>query len=287
MNSKAIRKQLLAAVAMVLVAAVALGSSTYAWFANNSKVTAEGLKATAQTGSSALLIAENKDSITDNDFKTSVQLSTNAKKLAPVSTVDGKIFFWNKGTNVAGDGDAINDTYEVYDVTEFQKDYPTAVGYIEYDLLLKATLSGASPINLTELGLEYSKASDNQNAFRVAFFASEACTSADAASEKEVTLVSIMNNNKGSTANFDAGKAVNSKTTIGDVSNAGADAIVTSSSPVGTKYYHVIVRMWIEGEDDTCRTEVFNPLDGEWALKLAFEASNTAAVKVYTATETA
>ena len=40
MNSKAIRKQLLAAVAMVLVAAVALGSSTYAWFANNSSVNA-------------------------------------------------------------------------------------------------------------------------------------------------------------------------------------------------------------------------------------------------------
>ena len=40
MNSKAIRKQLLAAVAMVLVAAVALGSSTYAWFVSNNSVTA-------------------------------------------------------------------------------------------------------------------------------------------------------------------------------------------------------------------------------------------------------
>ena len=48
MNSKAIRKQLFAAVAMVLVAAVALGSSTYAWFAANNRVTAEGMTVTAQ-----------------------------------------------------------------------------------------------------------------------------------------------------------------------------------------------------------------------------------------------
>ena len=38
MQSKAIKRQLLAAVAMVLVAAIALGSSTYAWFANNTNV---------------------------------------------------------------------------------------------------------------------------------------------------------------------------------------------------------------------------------------------------------
>ena len=43
MNSKAIRKQLLAAVAMVLVAAVALGSSTYAWFVASGTVTATGM----------------------------------------------------------------------------------------------------------------------------------------------------------------------------------------------------------------------------------------------------
>lgn len=49
MNSKAIRKQLLAAVAMVLVAAVALGSSTYAWFVASGTVTATGMNVTAQS----------------------------------------------------------------------------------------------------------------------------------------------------------------------------------------------------------------------------------------------
>lgn len=40
MSTKALKTQLLAAIAMVLVASIALGSSTYAWFANNNKVDA-------------------------------------------------------------------------------------------------------------------------------------------------------------------------------------------------------------------------------------------------------
>ena len=54
MNSKAIKKQLLAAVAMVLVAAVALGSSTYAWFVASNDVKAEGMMLQVQ-GSQRLL----------------------------------------------------------------------------------------------------------------------------------------------------------------------------------------------------------------------------------------
>lgn len=57
MNSKAIKRQLLAAIAMVLVAAIALGSSTYAWFASNNKVTAKGMKITATTEGANLEIS--------------------------------------------------------------------------------------------------------------------------------------------------------------------------------------------------------------------------------------
>lgn len=56
MNSKAIRKQLLAAVAMVLVATIALGSSTYAWFATNNTVTAEGMSVTVKSDVTFLMI---------------------------------------------------------------------------------------------------------------------------------------------------------------------------------------------------------------------------------------
>lgn len=49
MNSKAIKRQLLAAIAMVLVAAIALGSSTYAWFVASGTVEAYGMKVQAQS----------------------------------------------------------------------------------------------------------------------------------------------------------------------------------------------------------------------------------------------
>lgn len=49
MNSKAIKRQLLAAIAMVLVAAIALGSSTYAWFVASGTVEAYGMTVTAQS----------------------------------------------------------------------------------------------------------------------------------------------------------------------------------------------------------------------------------------------
>lgn len=56
MTVKALRKQLMAAIAMVVVAAVALSSSTYAWFANSNTVNATGMSVTAKSDSSYLLI---------------------------------------------------------------------------------------------------------------------------------------------------------------------------------------------------------------------------------------
>ena len=41
MTVKSLKKQLAAAIAMVVVAAVALSSSTYAWFVSNNTVTAK------------------------------------------------------------------------------------------------------------------------------------------------------------------------------------------------------------------------------------------------------
>ena len=46
---KSLQKQLIAAVAMVLVAMIALGSSTYAWFVSNNQVTATTSSISAQS----------------------------------------------------------------------------------------------------------------------------------------------------------------------------------------------------------------------------------------------
>ena len=56
MDTKALKKQMGAAIAMVLVAAVALGSATFAWFMNNNKVTAQTSNISAQSNAPFLKI---------------------------------------------------------------------------------------------------------------------------------------------------------------------------------------------------------------------------------------
>ena len=56
LNVGALKKQLAAAIAMVCVAAVALGSSTYAWFVSNNTVTATTTTISAQSNAPFLKI---------------------------------------------------------------------------------------------------------------------------------------------------------------------------------------------------------------------------------------
>lgn len=68
MDTKALKKQMGAAIAMVLVAAVALGSATFAWFVTNNKVTATTSTISAQSNAAFMYIREktsdNQDSTT-------------------------------------------------------------------------------------------------------------------------------------------------------------------------------------------------------------------------------
>lgn len=65
MDTKALKKQMGAAIAMVLVAAVALGSATFAWFVSNNKVDATTSKISAQSNSAFMYIRDEKETSTD------------------------------------------------------------------------------------------------------------------------------------------------------------------------------------------------------------------------------
>lgn len=84
-----LKKQLVAAVAMVLVAAVALGSSTYAWFAANNSVTATGMTVTAQAEAGIVISNSTKTSY----GTTAATAQATDKKLIPVSTADGSTWY--------------------------------------------------------------------------------------------------------------------------------------------------------------------------------------------------
>lgn len=82
MNSKAIKRQLLAAIAMVLVAAIALGSSTYAWFVASGTVEAKGMSVQAMSESGLAI------SFDGQVWGTSADANMSAKQLYPISTRD-------------------------------------------------------------------------------------------------------------------------------------------------------------------------------------------------------
>lgn len=63
MTVKSLRKQLAAAIAMTLVATVALGSSTYAWFVSNNTVKATTASISAQSNAPFLKIAKRGDAL--------------------------------------------------------------------------------------------------------------------------------------------------------------------------------------------------------------------------------
>ncbi len=65
MSTKALRKELFAAVAMLIVAAIALSGSTYAWFAANTTVEATDMQVTVTSDTTFLLIGQGHMAVAD------------------------------------------------------------------------------------------------------------------------------------------------------------------------------------------------------------------------------
>lgn len=85
MDTKALKKQMGAAIAMVLVAAVALGSATFAWFVSNNTVKAETATISAQSNAPFLQIAETDIA---KESGTSIQFTEPAEtKLYPAQVI--------------------------------------------------------------------------------------------------------------------------------------------------------------------------------------------------------
>ena len=249
------------------------------------------MKVRTEVGENLFIAADTLGSTarqTDDNFKTVYVASTDSL-IEPVSTVDGKAFFYTVGTNVRGDGDAHTDSYKSYNVSDFNDDYDTtgAVGYVDYVFQLKAVNGAAdSEIVLTKLDLTYGGASpaNNNKAYRVAMFVEDLGNKTTAGVENFTAPTGDLG---GLTAkiftpagakNFDdaspatTNKAVASTTALGAVSYV-ADT-TSGKMDVGTnrtQYYKVVIRLWLEGEDNTCNNLTFMDLKDGWALDLGFD----------------
>lgn len=81
-NTKSLKKQMMTAIAMLLVTLLALGTATYAWFVSNNNVTATTTKVSAQSNSAYLVI----------DTKTTSTSSTSAATASETFSLDTKLY---------------------------------------------------------------------------------------------------------------------------------------------------------------------------------------------------
>ena len=295
---KALRK-LVPAIVMLLVAAAFVGTSTYAWFSMNRVVDVTGMSVTTKVADSLLIAETNSEA----NFVKSLE-QTRTGKLRPVSTVDGIAFFYTNPTNVKGNGDANNNTYVAYseaaagtpgsytngspDAANSGKSYydddfngaygvasPAAdtvlYGYIDYTFYIKATnVSGsAEDLKLTTLNLLYNGAAVTEKAWRVAVFA-QAATAGNAMNDALTTSDRKAMLTLSGATNFTSGEAVNSTTTTGSVTYTSAAWAVDSIAAGATEYNKVTVRLWLEGEDNTCTNATFATLTSSYTLSLEF-----------------
>lgn len=174
-----------------------------------------------------------------------------------------------------------------------------AYGYVDYIFYLKATSDQANQaINMTECDLDYNgdeaaktdgtDGIDNDEAWRVAVFAYDVTaakpgnglyTATDIAdvAGNQVGLISLPG-----AGNQTDGKAVSTTTETDTVANAAATngvIIGTIGDANVTKYYKVVVRLWLEGEDKTCTSRTYADLTENYSLDMKFELGQGTAVK--------
>lgn len=313
MSTKALKSQLLAAVAMVLVSSIALGSSTFAWFSLNTKVEATGMVVKTQVSNNLFIASDTTDStspVAEQAFTTSLVQNVNGI-LEPVSTIDGVNYFYTAANNAAVNGDALSDNYIAYDLSavnnkgsfdnNFENNYQAAgaVGYVDYAFRLKAINTGATSqdVVLTGLNLVYGGIADaGVSAYRVVMFVQDlTAVSQGAGTDVAANQVKGAYATSGYEYQTATAKAVNSTTTLEEINFNGTTINTATNSTIGTveagttHYYKVVIRLWLEGEDKKCTSTTFAALTDEWAMDVAVELKNTgtAGVPNLTATTTA
>ena len=198
-----------------------------------------------------------------------------------------------------------------------------AYGYVDYVFYLKGTSDSASQdLNMTECNIIYNDKNGSESiigsgteagvdidrAWRIGVFVTDITANGGAghstvSSIDPAATAKVTENQKAilglaNSAYFTDGKA-QASTTANDLGNVvnfknggtGATGVVldTITGIGATKYYKVLVRVWLEGEDNTCNSETYAALQtGKWTLDCRFElGEGTPITALHTSTASA
>lgn len=211
---------------------------------------------------------------------------------------------------------SITETFTTDDISMADATDGAAYGYIDYVFYLKGTGdNNDQALKMTECNLLYDGKAISSPAFgegtaaagvnidrawRVGVFAQNITANGGAGYDAVKTVdpaatANVATNQKGIlglkdatyfTVESDKPKAQASGSALGEVANfnngaSGATGVVLDADVDRgeTVYYKVLVRVWLEGEDDTCNSATYAALqDKKWALNCKFELDTGTAV---------
>lgn len=229
MKAKSRRRLLVSSVAMLLVAMIALGTATYAWFTTNTTSYADEINATT-TKASTLVISKS-----DKDWKTHVQYgfgTTTAEKIMyPASSVNGTN--WWKA-------DALDGTGKV--------DTTTLAAATGTDYIFKEELNvkNDGQAKVTKITIKFSKLATASDYARVALVPKAG--SADVVTSNGTFASSVY------AKDTEAYNPINAGGTAADATTITCKSTCTVSVPdldAGKMAYYDLY-IWFEGQDKDC-----------------------------------
>ena len=258
-NTKFRKRALLSSVAMLLVALVALGSATFAWFTSSTQATANGI--TVRTIKASELVI----SKSDLDWKTTVDYGETSNSYMPVSTLNGTAWFDANAELKTGFAKKSTDNFGTVS---------TAANHYFSEMINVANKGEAAvngvTIDVTGLTCDYA---------RLAIYEVTANVTGDGvgthATSGEV-FADCIYDSEGDT--YDAAKTASTTESVTATSasglsiNVGTLAGKTGSNTLGgVKYYKFFI--WFEGQDVDC----YDSTAGASWGNLTFTVSGTTA----------
>lgn len=240
MDTKALKKQMGAAIAMVLVAAVALGSATFAWFVTNSKVDATTSTISAQSNAAFMTIKNGTTGASGVDTTT---VTTNVEKKALFPATYGEETGATKGQWMTGFGKGLDDG-TLNSTLELCKDPNNAE---------TAGSTAAAVKGSYALQQDYNISSKGQNLTNLEVDKVEVAKNAASNSELMKALRVLVTNDSGNTWVVYGQKANSTEFEV-KLTSADQNAAVTLGDITAGQDTAVHVYLYYEGKDAVVKT---------------------------------
>ena len=262
MKAKSRKRLLISSIAMLLVAMLALGTATFAWFTSNTTATASKLSVSTVKVSEILL------SKATGDWTDTLEYNYMSKTLKPVSSSDGVNWFKATAQNKNGDAVVVEDgtaTTDLASAGTISVANQGITGYL-FAEQLNVKNSGGKAVNNVTINFNLTETQANSgNYLRLAIVPVSARATSSALPTPAATAFRTTANQFSAAA--DTADAVNSATltaqnaisttTITTTSGASASYSVGNLAAAGdvnggdVKYFNIYV--WFEGQDTDCK----------------------------------